>query len=118
MRSTAWVRNRNVGYSLVHQLQHVCLLNIWFLNSSKKKKRGARAVGNDKGGRGLRQFSMKGNLGIELLPFFCFYVFLCLLFISFFSIRLGFAPQGFVVDFPPLIYLGRVCVGHACALGD
>ncbi|RWR75714.1 transcription factor-like protein DPB [Cinnamomum micranthum f. kanehirae] len=26
---------------------------------SKKKKRGARAVGNDKGGRGLRQFSMK-----------------------------------------------------------
>lgn len=31
-------------------------------NSSKKKKRGQRAVGGDKSGRGLRQFSMKGVL--------------------------------------------------------
>lgn len=30
------------------------------LNSNKKKKRGQRAVGGDKSGRGLRQFSMKG----------------------------------------------------------
>lgn len=30
------------------------------LNSSKKKKRGQRAVAGDKSGRGLRQFSMKG----------------------------------------------------------
>jgi len=29
--------------------------------SGKKKKRGQRAVGPDKTGRGLRQFSMKGN---------------------------------------------------------
>lgn len=31
------------------------------LCSAKKKKRGARAVGADKSGRGLRQFSMKGD---------------------------------------------------------
>ncbi|XP_039138126.1 transcription factor-like protein DPB [Dioscorea cayenensis subsp. rotundata] len=34
--------------------------------SAKKKKRGARAVGADKSGRGLRQFSMKACL---LIPF-------------------------------------------------
>lgn len=34
--------------------------NYKLLNSNKKKKRGQRAVGGDKSGRGLRQFSMKG----------------------------------------------------------
>lgn len=30
------------------------------MNRNRKKKRGQRAVGGDKSGRGLRQFSMKG----------------------------------------------------------
>lgn len=47
---------------------------------SKKKKRGARAVGPDKGGRGLRQFSMRGvwsiwyiNLISALASCYCFF---------------------------------------------
>lgn len=36
---------------------------------SKKKKRGARAVGPDKGGRGLRQFSMRGVWSIWIYKF-------------------------------------------------
>lgn len=36
------------------------LLDQLFVNSGRKKKRGQRAVGGDKSGRGLRQFSMKG----------------------------------------------------------
>jgi hypothetical protein len=47
------------------------------LNSSKKKKRGQRAVGGDKSGRGLRQFSMKGIIFvlISLFPLFIALVF-------------------------------------------
>ncbi|CAL0317036.1 unnamed protein product [Lupinus luteus] len=36
-----------------------------FLHSSKKKRRGQRAVGGDKSGRGLRQFSMKVREKVE-----------------------------------------------------
>uniref|UniRef100_A0A452YAY9 E2F/DP family winged-helix DNA-binding domain-containing protein n=1 Tax=Aegilops tauschii subsp. strangulata TaxID=200361 RepID=A0A452YAY9_AEGTS len=32
---------------------------VWYLQCSKKKKKGTRVVGPDKGNRGLRQFSMK-----------------------------------------------------------
>jgi hypothetical protein len=38
----------------------ICTSLFVLLLTSKKKKRGARAVGPDKGGRGLRQFSMRG----------------------------------------------------------
>lgn len=34
---------------------------LYTMNRNKKKKRGQRATGGDKVGRGLRQFSMKGS---------------------------------------------------------
>lgn len=37
------------------------LMEHMFFDSGKKKKRGTRAVAGDKSGRGLRQFSMKGD---------------------------------------------------------
>lgn len=47
------------------------------LNSNKKKKRGQRATGGDKSGRGLRQFSMKGFVShIFLFVSFGTYVFI------------------------------------------
>jgi hypothetical protein len=51
----------------------IIILN-WFsstqcLHSSKRKKRGQRAVGGDKNGRGLRQFSMKGFWSVSFYHF-------------------------------------------------
>lgn len=60
--------NKELGFNLggyVSSAYAESIFMFWhvlIISGKKKKRGGARAVGPDKGGRGLRQFSMKGAI--------------------------------------------------------